>query len=167
MSANRRLLSGLFGMWSSMKITLCYAKCCKWKTSSFVLIKSNMLCTMFRKQLSTHLPPLPGLVISQVVHIDLIWLTKQNIIRDPGKYPRMIETIPNWSSSPETFCEIIIKLPSMCKNWPLGIRTLFLKMVIFSWTPCIIQWKEMKNNISDVLGSKIDYDFFSSMKVLD
>ena len=40
-------------------------------------------------------------------------------------------------------------------------------MVIFSWTPCIIQWKEMKNNISDVLGSKIDYDFFSSMKVLD
>ena len=114
--ANRRLLSGLFGMWSSMKITLCYAICCKWKTSSFVLIKSNMLCTMFRKQLSTHLPPLPGLVISQVVHIDLIWLTKQNIIRDPGKYPRMIETIPNWSSSPETFCKINIKLPCMCKK---------------------------------------------------
>ena len=42
-----------------------------------------------------HLPPLPGLVVAKVVHVDLVGLPGQNIIRDPGEDPRVVQTLPH------------------------------------------------------------------------
>ena len=42
-----------------------------------------------------HLPPLPGLVVAEVVHVDLVGLAGQNIVRDPGEDPRVVQTLPH------------------------------------------------------------------------
>ena len=49
-----------------------------------------------------HLPPLPGLVVAEVVHVDLVGLAGQNIIRDPGEDPRVVQTLPHRPALPET-----------------------------------------------------------------